>query len=50
MVQPWRFVEAGYAAAILSRHRSTLTPIENELAETPADVQKHKFKWDIMRL
>ena len=29
-----RFVEAGYAAAILSRHRSTLTPIENELAET----------------
>jgi NAD(P)-dependent dehydrogenase (short-subunit alcohol dehydrogenase family) len=29
-----RFVEAGYTAAILSRHRSTLTPIENELAET----------------
>jgi NAD(P)-dependent dehydrogenase (short-subunit alcohol dehydrogenase family) len=29
-----RFVEAGYAVAILSRHRSTLTPIENELAET----------------
>ena len=28
-----RFVEAGYAAAILWRHRSTLTPIENELAE-----------------
>jgi NAD(P)-dependent dehydrogenase (short-subunit alcohol dehydrogenase family) len=27
-----RFVGAGYATAILSRHRSTLAPIENELA------------------
>jgi NAD(P)-dependent dehydrogenase (short-subunit alcohol dehydrogenase family) len=29
-----RFVEAGYATAILARHRSTLVPIENELADT----------------
>jgi hypothetical protein len=29
-----RFVEAGYATAILSRHRSTLAPIESELADT----------------
>jgi len=29
-----RFVEAGYATAILSRHRSTLAPIEDELADT----------------
>jgi hypothetical protein len=28
-----RFVEAGYATAILSRHRSTFTPIEGELAK-----------------
>jgi hypothetical protein len=35
MVQPWRrFVEAGYATAILSRHRSSLAPIESELADT----------------
>jgi NAD(P)-dependent dehydrogenase (short-subunit alcohol dehydrogenase family) len=29
-----RFVEAGYATAILSRHPSTLAPIESELADT----------------
>ena len=29
-----RFVEGGYATAILSRHRSTLAPIESELADT----------------
>ena len=29
-----RFVEAGYTTAILSRHRSTLTPIERELTDT----------------
>ena len=28
-----RFVEAGYATAILSRHRSTFTPIKGELAK-----------------
>ena len=29
-----RFAEAGYATAILSRHRSTLKPIEGELPDT----------------
>jgi NAD(P)-dependent dehydrogenase (short-subunit alcohol dehydrogenase family) len=36
-----RFVEAGYATAILARHRSTLTPIEGELADT------HGFECDV---
>ncbi len=35
------FVEAGCATAILSRHRTTLVPIEGELADT------HGFECDV---